>query len=256
MPGQFNTKVALVTGAASGIGRATALAFAKEGASVVVADVAAGGAQETVRLLKAAGGEATVVRCDVSRAEEVKAMIIQAIATYGRLDYDLNIAGIEGELSTTADYPEEVWNKVIGINLTGPYLCMKYAIAQMLKQGGGVIVNMASILGVVGFATAGAYTAAKHGLVGLTRVAALEYATQGICVNAVCPGFIETPMVMERGLAASSHPEVYQQIAALHPMKRLGKPEEIAAAVVWLCSDAASFITGHTLIVDGGYTAQ
>src|SRR5262249_7689650 len=155
------------------------------------------------------------VRCDVSQAGEVKAMVTQAVATYGRLDYDLNIAGIEGQLSTTADYPEEVWNKVIGINLTGPYLCMKYAIAQMLKQGGGVIVNMASILGVVGFATAGAYTAAKHGLVGLTRVAALEYAAQGIRVNAVCPGFIETPMVMERGLAAGSHPEVYQQIAAL-----------------------------------------
>lgn len=256
MPGQFNTKVALVTGAASGIGRATALTFAKEGAGVVVSDVAAGGAEETVRLIKAAGGEAIFIRCDVSQAEEVKTMVTQAVATYGRLDYDLNIAGIEGELSTIADYPEEVWNKVIGINLTGPYLCMKYALPQMLKQGGGAIVNMASILGVVGFATAGAYTAAKHGLVGLTRVAALEYATQGIRVNAVCPGFIETPMVMERGLAAGSHPEVYQQIAALHPMKRLGTPEEIAAAAVWLCSDAASFITGHTLLVDGGYTAQ
>jgi NAD(P)-dependent dehydrogenase (short-subunit alcohol dehydrogenase family) len=256
MPGQFNTKVALVTGAASGIGRATALTFAKEGASVVVSDVAAGGAEETVRLIKAAGGEAIFIRCDVSQAEEVKTMVTHAVATYGRLDYDLNIAGIEGELSTIADYPEEVWNKVIGINLTGPYLCMKYALPQMLKQGGGAIVNMASILGVVGFATAGAYTAAKHGLVGLTRVAALEYATQGIRVNAVCPGFIETPMVMDRGLAAGSHPEVYQQIAALHPMKRLGTPEEIAAAAVWLCSDAASFITGHTLLVDGGYTAQ
>jgi NAD(P)-dependent dehydrogenase (short-subunit alcohol dehydrogenase family) len=133
---------------------------------------------------------------------------------------------------------------------------MKYAIPQMLKQGAGVIVYMASILGVVGFATAGAYAAAKHGLIGLTQVAVLEYAIQGIRVNAVCPGFIETPMVMERGLAAGSHPEVYQQIAALHPMKRLGKPEEIAAAVVWLCSEAASFVTGHTLLVDGGYTAQ
>ncbi len=256
MPGQFNTKVAVVTGAASGIGRATALAFAREGANVVVSDVAAQGGEETVRLIKEAGGEATFVRCDVSQAEEVKALVAKAVDTYSRLDYDINIAGIEGTLAPTADYPEDVWSKVIGINLTGPYLCMKYAIAQMLTQGAGVIVNMASILGVVGFATAGAYTAAKHGLVGLTKVAALEYATQGIRVNAVCPGFIETPMVMERGLAAGSHPEVYQQLADIHPMKRLGTPEEIAAGVVWLCSEAASFVTGQTLIVDGGYTAQ
>ncbi len=256
MPGQFNTKVALVTGAASGIGRATALAFAREGTNVIVSDVAVQGGEETVRLIKEAGGEATFVTCDVSQSEEVKTLVTKAVDTYGRLDYDINIAGIEGTLATTADYPEDVWNKVIAINLTGPYLCMKYALPQMLKQGAGVIVNMASILGVVGFATAGAYTAAKHGLIGLTQVAALEYATQGIRVNAVCPGFIETPMVMERGLAAGSHSEVYQQIARLHPMKRLGKPEEIAAAVVWLCSEAASFVTGHTLIVDGGYTAQ
>lgn len=256
MPGQFNTKVALVTGAASGIGRATALAFAREGTNVIVSDVAVQGGEETVRLIKEAGGEATFVTCDVSQSEEVKTLVTKAVDTYGRLDYDINIAGIEGTLATTADYPEDVWNKVIAINLTGPYLCMKYALPQMLKQGAGVIVNMASILGVVGFATAGAYTAAKHGLIGLTQVAALEYATQGIRVNAVCPGFIETPMVMERGLAAGSHSEVYQQIAILHPMKRLGKPEEIAAAVVWLCSEAASFVTGHTLIVDGGYTAQ
>jgi NAD(P)-dependent dehydrogenase (short-subunit alcohol dehydrogenase family) len=256
MPGQFNTKVAVVTGAASGIGRATALAFAREGANVVVSDVAVQGGEETVRLIKEAGGEATFVTCDVSQAEEVKALVTKAVDTYGRLDYDINIAGIEGTLATTADYPEDVWSKVIGINLTGPYLCMKYAIPQMLTQGAGVIVNMASILGVVGFATAGAYTAAKHGLVGLTKVAALEYATQGLRVNAVCPGFIETPMVMERGLAAGSHPEVYQQLAEIHPMKRLGKPEEIAAGVVWLCSEAASFVTGQTLIVDGGYTAQ
>ncbi len=256
MPGPFNPKVALVTGAASGIGRATALAFAREGTNVIVSDVAAQGGEETVRLIKEAGGEATFVKCDVSQSEEVKALVTKAVGTYGRLDYDINNAGIEGTLATTADYPEDVWNKVIAINLTGPYLCIKYAIPQMLKQGAGVIVNMASILGVVGFATAGAYTAAKHGLIGLTQVAALEYATQGIRVNAVCPGFIETPMVMQRGLAAGSHPEAYQQIAALHPMKRLGKPEEIAAAVVWLCSEAASFVTGHTLLVDGGYTAQ
>ena len=189
MPGQLNTKVAIVTGAASGIGRATALAFAREGTNVVVCDVAAQGGEETVRLIKEAGGEATFVKCDVSQSEEVKTLVTKAVDTYGRLDYDINIAGIEGILATTADYPEDVWNKVIGINLTGPYLCMKYAIPQMLKQGAGVIVNMASILGVVGFATAGAYTAAKHGLVGLTQVAALEYATQGIRCQCRVPRF-------------------------------------------------------------------
>ncbi len=179
-----------------------------------------------------------------------------AVTTYGRLDYAVNNAGIEGVLATVVDYPEETWQKVINVNLTGPWLCMKYEIPQMLKQGKGAIVNMASILGVVGFATAGAYTAAKHGLIGLTQVAALEYAAQGIRVNAVCPGFIETPMVMQRGIEAGTHPEAYQQLAALHPIKRLGKPEEIAEAVAWLCSDASSFVTGIALLVDGGYTAQ
>ncbi len=256
MPGQFDGKVASVTGAASGIGRAVALAFGRQGAKVVVSDVARQGGDETVRLLKEAGGEALFVPCDVSQSKEVERLISTTVASYGRLDAAVNNAGIEGVLTTVVDYPEEMWQKVININLTGSWLCMKYEIPQMLKQGGGAIVNMASILGIVGFATASAYTAAKHGLIGLTQVTALEYATQGIRVNAVCPGFIETPMVMQRGVAAGSHPEAYQQIAALHPIKRLGKPEEIAAAAVWLCSDAASFVTGAFLPVDGGYTAQ
>ncbi len=256
MSKQFEDKVVVVTGAASGIGRAVALAFGQQGAKVVVSDVATQGGEETVRLLKNAGGEATFVPCDASQSKEVERLISTTVTTYGRLDYAVNNAGIEGVLATVVDYPEEVWQKVINVNLTGPWLCMKYEIPQMLKQGKGAIVNMASILGVVGFATASAYTAAKHGLIGLTQVAALEYAAQGIRVNAVCPGFIETPMVMQRGIAASTHPEAYQQLAALHPIKRLGKPEEIAEAVVWLCSDASSFVTGIALLVDGAYTAQ
>jgi NAD(P)-dependent dehydrogenase (short-subunit alcohol dehydrogenase family) len=256
MPGQFDGKVVIVTGAASGIGKAVALALGRQGAKVVVSDVAKEGGEETVRLLKEAGGEGMFTPCDVSQSPEVERLISTTVSTYGRLDCAVNNAGIEGTLATVADYPEEIWNKVISINLTGPWLCMKYEIPQMLKQGKGAIVNTASILGVVGFATASAYTAAKHGLIGLTQAAALEYAAQGIRINAVCPGFIETPMVMQRGVEAGLHPEAYQQIAALHPIKRLGKPEEIAEAVTWLCSDAASFVTGSYLIVDGGYTAQ
>ncbi len=256
MSKQFEGKVVVVTGAASGIGRAVALAFGKQGVKVIASDVATKEGEETVRLLKDAGGEAMFVPCDVSQSKEVERLISTAVTTYGRLDYAVNNAGIEGMQATVVDYPEEMWQKVINVNLTGPWLCMKYEIPQMLKQGGGAIVNIASILGVVGIATTGAYTATKHGLIGLTQVAALEYAAQGIRVNAVCPGFIETPMIMQRGIAASVHPESYQQLATLHPIKRLGKPEEIAEAVVWLCSDASSFVTGISLLVDGGYTAQ
>lgn len=253
MAEQFDGKVALVTGAASGIGRVVALAFGKQGAKVVVSDIAREGGEETVRLVKEAGNEAIFVSTDVSQSKQVEALIAKAVETYGRLDVAVNNAGIEGGLTTTADWPEEVWNKVLSVNLTGPWLCMKFEIPQMLKQGGGAIANIASILGVVGFANTSAYTAAKHGVIGITQVAALEYATQGIRVNAICPGFIETPMVMQRGVAAGMNP---QQIAALHPMQRLGKPGEIAEAATWLCSDAASFVTGAALVVDGGYTAQ
>jgi NAD(P)-dependent dehydrogenase (short-subunit alcohol dehydrogenase family) len=256
MAERLENKVALVTGAASGIGRMSALALAREGARVVVSDIQVQGGQQTVSLIKKADGQATFIKADVSKAAEVEAMIERTLETYGRLDCAFNNAGIEGDLASTADYSEDMWNRVLSINLTGVWLCMKHEIPPMLRQGGGAIVNNASILGVVGFANACAYTTAKHGILGLTKVAALEYATRGVRINAVCPGFIETPMVMDRGVRAAEDPATLQQIASLHPMERLGKPEEVAQAVVFLCSEEASFVTGHPLLVDGGYVAR
>ena len=253
-------KVALVTGAASGIGRATALAFAHAGARVTVADVdaarAEAAAREIARETRDAGGETTFVRADVASAADVRAMVDHTVDSFGGLDFAFNNAGIEGTLAATADYPDDVWQRVLAVNLTGVFLCMKQEIAALRVRGGGSIVNNASILGVVGFANAPAYTAAKHGVLGLTKVAALELATEHIRVNAVCPAFIETPMVMERGVHAGADASTYEQIAALHPMHRLGKSEEIASAVLWLCSDGASFVTGEHLMVDGGYVAR
>jgi NAD(P)-dependent dehydrogenase (short-subunit alcohol dehydrogenase family) len=255
MPGQFDGRVAMVTGAGSGIGRATASAFAREGAKVVVSDISVQGGEETVRLIREAHGEATFVKCDVSSPEDILILINKTVEIYGRLDSAINNAGIEGTPATTVDYPLDIWNKVLAINLTAPWLCMKYEIPQMLKQGKGTIVNMASILGTVGFATASAYVAAKHGLIGATKTAALEYATQGIRINAVCPGFIETPMLLERS-EIGTNPQMFQYISSLHPIGHMGKPEEVAAMVLWLCSDAASFVTGAAMLVDGGYTAN
>lgn len=249
-------KVALVTGGAAGIGRATALAFARAGAKVVVADIAEAGAQETAQMINDAGGEAAWIKADVTKDEDVKAMVQLAVDRFGGLDMAFNNAGIEGALAPTHEYPEDAWQRVIDINLTSVWRCMKHEIPVMLERGGGAIVNTASILGLVGFANAPAYTAAKHGVVGLTKAAAQEYATKGIRINAVCPGFIETPMVMERGVAAGKDPAVHQQLRELHPMNRLGKPEEIAEAVLWLCSDKASFVTGYPLTVDGGYVSR
>jgi len=253
MPGHLEGKVALVTGGASGIGRATALTFAREGAQLVIADMHEEGGQQTVHLITEMGGEAIFVRTDVSKAVEVQALLSQAVATYGRLDCAHNNAGISGgRHALTAEYPEETWHQVIAVNLTGVWLCMKYEIPQMLQQGGGVIVNTASVAGLIGGRGLAAYVASKHGVVGLTKTAALEYAQQGIRVNCVCPGVIQTPMTA-RGL---SDPERRARIIASEPMGRVGTPEEIAQAVVWLCSDAASFVTGHTMTVDGGYVAQ
>ncbi len=249
-------KVAIVTGASAGIGRATALAFAREGASVLVADINVAGGEETVRLIREAGGTAEFMQVDVTNDEQVAAMVQKAVEFFGGVDYAFNNAGIEGALAPTHEYPEEAWRRVIDINLTGVWRCMKHQIPEMLKRGGGAIVNCASILGLVGFANAPAYTAAKHGVVGLTKAAAQEYAELGLRVNAVCPGFIETPMVMERGVQLGKDKAAYAQVAGLHPMNRLGKPEEIAEAVLWLCSPKASFVTGYALAVDGGYVSK
>jgi NAD(P)-dependent dehydrogenase (short-subunit alcohol dehydrogenase family) len=186
----------------------------------------------------------------------VESLIAQILEEHDRLDFAFNNAGIEGALAPTAEYATEDWNRVLGVNLTGVWLCMRAEIRAMLRRGAGVIVNNASILGHVAFANAGAYTASKHGVLGLTKAAALEYATQGIRVNAVCPGIIETQMVMERGVKAGENQDTYRQLAELHPMNRMGTPEEIASAVLWLCSDGASFVTGQSLLVDGGYTVR
>jgi len=253
MPRRLDSKVALVTGGASGIGRATALTFAREGAKLVIADMNEEGGQQTVHLITEKGGEAIFVKTDVSKAVEVQALISKAVETYGRLDCAHNNAGIAGGVrALSADYPEERWHQVIAVNLTGVWLCMKYELAQMRSQGSGAIVNTASAAGLVGGRGMSAYVASKHGVVRLTKTAALEYAQQGIRVNCVCPGVIQTPMT-KRGL---NDPELRARLIASEPMGRVGTPEEVAEAVVWLCSDAASFVTGHTMTIDGGFVAQ
>ena len=245
-------RVALVTGASSGIGRATALVFAREGAKVVVADLNVVGGQETVQLVKAAGGEAVFVETDVAQADSVEAMVQTALDTYGRLDCAHNNAGVEGVLSRTAEQTEQDWEPVIRINLKGVWLCMKYELPYMVQQGSGAIVNTASGAGLIGVKRMAAYVASKHGVIGLTKTAALEYAKSGVRVNAVCPGVIQTAMV-ER--VSGRRPDVLEKMIAAEPIGRSGQPEEIAESVVWLCSDAASFVTGHAMAVDGGAVA-
>ena len=245
-------KVALVTGASSGIGRATALVFAREGAKVVVADLNVVGGQETVQLVRAAGGEAVFVETDVAQAASVEAMVQTALDTYGRLDCAHNNAGVEGVLSRTAEQTEQDWEPVIRINLKGVWLCMKYELPHLVQQGSGAIVNTASGAGLIGVKRMAAYVASKHGVIGLTKTAALEYAKSGVRVNAVCPGVIQTAMV-ER--VSGRRPDVLEKMIAAEPIGRSGQPEEIAESVVWLCSDAASFVTGHAMAVDGGAVA-
>ncbi len=253
MAGLLEGKCALITGAASGIGRAAALAFAREGAKLTLADVATEGGAETVSLVSKAGGQAHFVKCDVSRAAEVETLVGAAVKQYGRLDCAFNNAGIEGQTLRTAEDTEENWDRVIAIDLKGVWLCLKFEIRQMLKQGGGAIVNTSSAAGLVGSHGMPAYSAAKHGVVGLTKVAALEYSKAGIRVNAVCPGVIDTPMVQR---LVAGRPKLEERLVAVEPIGRKGKPQEVAEAVVWLCSDAASFVSGCAMPVDGALTAQ
>jgi NAD(P)-dependent dehydrogenase (short-subunit alcohol dehydrogenase family) len=248
----FTGKVALVTGGSSGIGLACARMFAERGAKVLISDVADG--RDAVEQIRGAGGQAAYVHADVSQENDNRIMVQFALDEYGRLDYAVNNAGIGGAQANVGDMTAADWNKVVGINLTGVFLGMKYEIPAILQSGGGAIVNMSSILGWVGFASSSAYVAAKHGVIGLTKTAALEYATQNLRVNAVSPGFISTPMLENAGLTEES--EMGGAIASMHAMKRMGKPDEIASAVLWLCSSEASFVTGIALLVDGGYVAQ
>jgi len=255
MTGRLTGKVALVTGGGSGIGRASALAFAREGAKVIVADINIDGGEATAHAIEKAGGNAIFIKADVSQRTEVEAMASKAIDVYGQLDCAFNNAGIEGTLGIPiVDYAEENWDRVIDINLKGVWLCMKYELPRMLKHGGGAIVNMASVAGLVGGKMGAAYYASKHGIVGLTKAAAIEYGQSGIRVNAVCPGVIQTRMG-ESLFKASPDPEAEAQIIALHPIGRIGTPDEVAESVVWLCSDASSFVTGHAMTVDGGYVS-
>ena len=251
MEATFKNKVALVTGGSFGIGRATALAFARKGAKVVIADWEEN--QETMDLIENLGGDAIFVKCDVSKKAEVKALIKKTIDTFGRLDFAFNNAGIEGTSATVQECSEENWDKTIGVNLKGIWLCMKYEIPEMLKTGKGAIVNCASVAGLVGFQGLPAYVASKHGIIGLTKTAALECAQQGIRVNAVCPGVIKTPMIDR---LTGNNKEAEKQFAGQEPIGRLGLPEEIANAVIWLFSDESSFVTGHAMAVDGGWVAQ
>ncbi|MFL4982598.1 MAG: SDR family oxidoreductase [Xanthobacteraceae bacterium] len=249
--GSFAGKVAFVTGGANGIGRATALAFAREGADVVVADVSEQGNQETARMIEELGGRALAVRCDVTRTEDVKAALHKGVEAFGHLDFAFNNAGSEQAITATADLREEEWDRIVRVNLRSVFLCMKYEIPLMLKQGGGAIVNTSSGAGVKGIAGQAAYCAAKFGIVGLTKAAALDYAKSNIRVNVVCPGIVDTPM-MDR--FSGGTPDGRERVIAQEPVGRMGRPEEIAAAVVWLCSDAATFVVGHAMVIDGGQT--
>ncbi|HLO17192.1 MAG TPA: SDR family oxidoreductase [Anaerolineales bacterium] len=248
----FDGKVVIVTGGSSGIGQAACHLYAREGAKVAVSDVDEKGGQETVRAIQEGKGEATFIRADVSNPSDCQALVNSTLENYGRLDIAFNNAGIGGEANLTADYTIEGWQKVIGINLSGVFYCMKYEIPAMLKSGGGAIVNMASILGQVAFESSPAYVSAKHGVLGLTKNAAVEYSKQGIRINSVGPGFIHTPLIA--GLEQNE--QIRDLLISLHPIGRLGESEEVAELVIWLSSEKASFVTGAYYPIDGGYLAR
>jgi len=253
MASPLDGKIALVTGAGAGIGRATAVSFARAGAKVLVSDINEDGGQKTVELIQQVDGEASFFHADVSVSGEVEALVRETVRIYGRMDCAFNNAGIEGTTASTHECSEDNWDRTLAINLKGVWLSMKHEIDQMLRQGGGVIVNMSSVAGLVGFAELPAYVASKHGVVGLTKTAALEYAGKGIRINAVCPGVIQTEMI-DRITGGQSEAE--KEFIGYEPVGRMGRPEEVAEAVLWLCSDSASFVTGHAMVIDGGFVAR
>jgi NAD(P)-dependent dehydrogenase (short-subunit alcohol dehydrogenase family) len=253
MSRQFEGKVVVVTGGSSGIGRATSIAFAREGARVVYGDIDVKGADDTMGMIKEVGGEAHFVKTDVSKAADVKALVDKAINTYDRLDYAHNNAGIDGEFASIVANTEENFDHVIGVNLKSVWLGMKYEIPEMRKRGGGAIVNTSSVAGLVAFRTMGPYVASKHGVIGLTKTAALEYSNFGIRVNAICPGAIRTPMI---DTFINNDPVTEANMSALQPVGRMGKADEVANLILWLCSDASAFITGAAIAIDGGIVAQ
>jgi len=251
MEKKFENKVAIVTGGSFGIGRAACIAFAKKSAKVVIVDCVED--SETLNIIKADGGTAMFIKCDVSKAAEVKSMIDKTISTYGKIDFAFNNAGIEGVSAPLHLCTEENWDRTLNVNLKGVWLCMKYEIEQMLKQGKGAIVNTASIAGLVGFQGLPAYVASKHAIVGITKTAALELAKQNIRINAVCPGVIKTPMIDR---FTGKNKEAEKAFETMEPVGRMGLPAEVASVVMWLCSDGASFVTGDAIAVDGGWIAQ